>query len=108
MLALCKQADIYAARPFAIVQNTDDQVLIFKRNRTVFAFNFNPLKSFTDYGFEADAGCYRTLLCSDDAAFGGFARVDGGVAHRTTVENKKNMVKLYLPSRTAMVIGGVG
>jgi 1,4-alpha-glucan branching enzyme len=104
MVDLCKQESIYDARPFAIVQNTADQVLIFKRNNAIFAFNFNPTKSFTDYGFEIDEGIYKLLLCSDDAGFGGFSRVDKKVQYKTIANNGKHYLKLYLPNRTALVL----
>ncbi len=104
MITLAKKEKIYKERPFAIIQNTADQVLIFKRGDVIFAFNFNPSKSFTNYGFEIDAGKYKTLLCSDCKKFNGFARVDEKTEHFTVFENKKNMLKLYLPSRTVTVL----
>ena len=44
----------------------DDQILAFKRRDLVFVFNFNPTKSFTDYGFLAPIGEYEHVLDSDD------------------------------------------
>ena len=73
----------------------------------LFVFNFHPTNSYTDYGFAVDAGKYLTLLCSDDPAFGGFGRYDSAVVHRTQVERSfglKQNLKLYLPSRTAVVL----
>ena len=105
MLALAKKENIYRERPFAIVQNTADQTLIFKRGDVLFAFNFNPVKSFTGYGFEVDAGAYSVVLCSDNRAFGGFGRVDEKIPYLTTaLENQKNILRLYLPSRAAIAL----
>jgi 1,4-alpha-glucan branching enzyme len=101
MIDFCGSADIFAARPFAIVQNIADQVLVFKRGDVIFAFNFNPAKSFTDYGFAIDAGRYKLALCSDDAMFGGFARVDKSALYQTIEIGGQHYLKLYLPSRTA-------
>jgi 1,4-alpha-glucan branching enzyme len=108
MVALAKQESIFSHRPFAIVQNTGDQTLIFKRGDVLFAFNFHPTQSFTSYGFEIDAGRYQVLLSSDSKAFGGFARVDEKTPHFTVFENGTNMLKLYLPSRTVAVLKRVG
>lgn len=104
IIALAKREEIYRERPFAIVQNSGDQALIFKRGDMVFAFNFNPTKSFTGYGFEIDAGAYKTILCSDSLRFGGFERIDEKIAHFTTAENGKHILRLYLPSRTAVAL----
>jgi 1,4-alpha-glucan branching enzyme len=104
MVTLAKKENIFSERPFAIIQNTADQVLIFKRGDVLFAFNFNPTQSFTGYGFEIDAGKYKTLLCSDSKIFNGFARVDEKTEYFTALENGKNMLRLYLPSRTVVVV----
>jgi 1,4-alpha-glucan branching enzyme len=63
-------------------------------------FNFNPEKSFSDYGFQIDEGSYEILLCSDDAQFGGQNRVDTNLEYFT---NQK-MLKLYIPNRVGMVL----
>jgi 1,4-alpha-glucan branching enzyme len=104
MIALAKKEKIFSHRPFAIVQNNSDQLLIFKRGDALFAFNFNPTQSFPNYGFEIDAGKYTTLLCSDSKKFGGFSLVDEKTPHHTVFENSKNMLSLYLPSRTVTVL----
>jgi 1,4-alpha-glucan branching enzyme len=85
------------------VQHEDDHVLIFTRGAWLFAFNFHPEKSFTDYRFEAAAGKYVTILDSDAALFNGFARVNSDVAHFTLHENGRDYLQLYLPSRTALI-----
>jgi 1,4-alpha-glucan branching enzyme len=103
-MALAKEENIYGERPFAIVQNSSDQTLVFKRGNVVFAFNFSPTKSFTGYGFAVDAGKYEILLCSDSKRFGGFERVNERIPHFTVPENGKSMLRLYLPSRTVVAL----
>ena len=104
MIHLIKQHDIFAFQPFAIVQNIPDQTLIFKRGELLFVFNFNPEKSFSDYGFQIDEGSYEILLCSDDGQFGGQHRVDTTLKYVTNSENGKPMLKLYIPNRVGMVL----
>ncbi|MDR2907263.1 MAG: alpha amylase C-terminal domain-containing protein [Bacteroidales bacterium] len=100
MIHLIKQSAMFDAQPFAIVQNIPDQVLVFKRGDFVFVFNFNPKKSFTDYGFQVDEGTYKILLCSDDTAFGGSNRIDTDLAYST----HQHTLKLYIPNRIGMVL----
>jgi 1,4-alpha-glucan branching enzyme len=106
MIHLCKEWGhaLFAALPFAIVQHTADQVLVFKRGDMVFAFNFNPVVSFEGYGFEIDAGNYQPLLCTDDVDYGGFGRVDNAMLYPTTAHGSRHYLQLYLPSRTAVCL----
>lgn len=104
MLGLINKQDIFSFRPFAIIQSTPDQVLIFKRNNLVFIFNFNPIKSFTDYGFEVDKGQYKIVLNSDDSEFDGFDRVDDNYDYSTLSIKGKDVLRVYIPARTAFVL----
>lgn len=86
-----------------------DQVLAFGRGNMVFVFNFNPTRSFTDYGLLVPRGLYKTVLDSDSTQYGGYGRVDDGIVHSTLMDplykrDKKEWLKLYLPSRTAIVL----
>ena len=85
-----------------------DQVLVFERNNLIFAFNFNPRRSFTDYGFPAPKGKYMVALNTDAKEFGGFAVNDDTIEHFTQPDTQlgsnNEWLKLYLPSRTAIVL----
>jgi 1,4-alpha-glucan branching enzyme len=71
----------------------------------VFAFNFHPERSYTDYSFEAAPGKYRMVINSDDAAYGGHGRLTPDQTHATIKnEAKRHCLSLYLPNRTAMVL----
>ncbi len=90
-------------------EKDDDQVLAFRRGDLVFVFNFNPFKSFTDYGILAPAGKYRDVLTTDNPEFGGYGNVDEGVDHLTVADELykpigKEWLKLYLPARSAQVL----
>ena len=87
----------------------DDQILAFMRGDLVFVFNFNPAKSFTDYGILAPAGNYRTVLTTDNPDFGGYGNIDEKVEHITLHDELYapagvEWLKLYLPARSAMVL----
>ncbi|MDE6339795.1 MAG: alpha amylase C-terminal domain-containing protein, partial [Muribaculaceae bacterium] len=90
-------------------EKDDDQVLAFRRGDLIFVFNWNPLKSFSDYGFLAPAGEYQVVLDSDSNKFGGFGNIDDTVHHFTQPDPLytpagKGWLKLYLPARTAQVL----
>jgi 1,4-alpha-glucan branching enzyme len=104
MIHLACHEHFFGYPSHALVQHEGDHVLIFSRGGLVFAFNFHPEKSFTDYRFEVASGKYATILDSDAAAFNGFARVNNDVPHFTLHENEKNYLQLYLPSRTALIL----
>ncbi|MBD5204511.1 MAG: 1,4-alpha-glucan-branching enzyme [Bacteroidales bacterium] len=90
-------------------EKDDDQVLAFMRGDLLFVFNWNPARSFADYGFLAPAGEYEVVLDSDSPAFGGFGLVDDGVRHFTSPDplyspSGKGWLKMYLPARSAQVL----
>ncbi len=89
--------------------NDGDQVLAFGRGDLVFVFNFNPTRSFSDYGFLVPRGSYKTVLDSDSIEFGGYGRVDDKMEHFTLMDPlykkvRKEWLKLYLPARSAIVL----
>jgi 1,4-alpha-glucan branching enzyme len=107
MILTLRKFNIYSGHCQHIKTDQADLVIAFERQGLLFVFNFHPGNSYTDYGLAVDAGKYTTLLCSDDPEFGGFGRYDSSVMHRTQVEPSfglKQNLKLYLPSRTALVL----
>lgn len=89
-----------------LLDNAGDQVLAFERANLLFIFNFNPNKSFTDYGIKVAPGKYKIMLDSDDNEFGGFGNIDHSIAYfsqRIEGMSGSSWLKIYLPSRTALV-----
>ena len=87
--------------------NTADQVLAFERAGLLFIFNFNPVKSFPDYGLACNAGRYEVILSTDDPNFGGQGRIDEKIQYGTFPQKTfytGYMLKIYLPSRTGIVL----
>ncbi len=87
----------------------DDQVLAFMRGKLVFVFNFNPVKSFDDYGILAPAGEYAGVIDTDSPRYGGYGNIDETVKHLTQPDPLYDSaglgwLKLYLPARSAMVL----
>jgi len=98
-----------ASAPVLLAANEPDKVLAFTRGDLLFAFNFNPTKSFADYGvIVPPATKWRHLFDSDEERFGGQNRIaSGGEYIPEMVEDRGELVqqiKLYLPARTAVVL----
>jgi len=90
-----------------LLDNQGDQVLAYDRGVLLFVYNFNPTRSFTDYGFQVASGKYEIVLDTDDPAFGGVGNVDHSItyyAQRMGGVSGSNWLKLYLPARTALVL----
>ena len=92
-----------------IWHNDNDQILAFMRGNLIFIFNFNPVRSFTDYGFLVPTGSYDVVLNTDAPAFGGNGLTDDTITHLTNydplyMKDRKEWLKLYIPARTAVVL----
>jgi 1,4-alpha-glucan branching enzyme len=91
-----------------LCEHNDDKILIFERAGLILAFNFHPVRSFSDYAFPAPPGSYRVVLDSDDPRFGGYNRVDRTIRHLTLTavrsDQPAHRLSLYLPNRTALVL----
>ncbi len=106
MIKLLKEEDLLSLPAESRWLHQDDKILIYTKEDTVFIFNFHPTKSFDGYFVPVGKeGTYRVALCSDDAEFGGFSRVDSSVRYKTiTTPHGWVGFKCYLPSRTAIVL----
>jgi 1,4-alpha-glucan branching enzyme len=87
--------------------NMPDQVLAFKRKDMLFVFNFNPDKSFENYGIQCDPAKFKVILQTDAHRYGGFNRIDERMTYYSLPETglgSPHHLKLYLPARTAIVL----
>jgi 1,4-alpha-glucan branching enzyme len=94
--------------PHLLLEHSDDKVIVFERGGLVFAFNFHPSCSHSDYCFEAPPGKYKMILNSDAPEYGGHGRLNKDQNHLTfcdkSGDHKRNLLSLYLPTRTALVL----
>ena len=105
MIALLKNERTLTKGPNLLWIHEDDKVIVYEKGGLVFAFNFHPFKSYEGYQLPMPkAGKYKAILSSDDAVYGGAARVDTQYVY-TSEEQDDGRVgfKCYLPSRSAMV-----
>ena len=101
--------DFSADRAIPLVRNDADHVLAFYRGGFVFAFNFDPVRSFSGYGvLVPPCGTYRLVFDSDEVRFGGQGRIAAGQefwpANVEMGDEIVQQIKLYLPARTALVL----
>ena len=109
MLKRLSGARCFAAQPIPLVRNDPDHVLAFYRGGLVFIFNFDPTRSYSDYGILVPpGGQYHLLFDSDEVRFGGQGRIAAGQEFwPANVERGDEIVQqimLYLPARTALVL----
>ena len=99
MVALAKKYQILEKRDRQLYLHNDDKVLAYEKGNSVFVFNFHPEKSYEGYEIPLAAeGEYSVVMSTDDFLFGG----QGRVYHQSYCG--AGAVKLYLPSRTALVM----
>jgi 1,4-alpha-glucan branching enzyme len=89
-----------ASDPSDAFIHDEDHVIGYVRGGLVFAYNFHPTQSFENYGFSVPSGDYGMILSSDDSQFGGSGRIDATLNYPSN-----GLIKLYLPARTAVVLG---
>ena len=85
---------------YKLVEDNDKKVLAFRKADLIFVFNFNQ-DSFTDFPIDTqEKTVYKIILSSDDKELGGFDRLDKSIEY----SSKKDDLRLYLPSRTVLVL----
>ncbi|MDR0982930.1 MAG: alpha amylase C-terminal domain-containing protein [Culturomica sp.] len=99
-----KRTNFFAPSPKPLVRDIEKQLLVFERGKFLFVFNFSPNSSYSDYHFEVKAGKYKEVMTTDDVEFDGFDRLKKNAEHLTTFNGEKNLLSLYVPSRTAIVL----
>jgi len=94
--------------PHLLYEHSDNKVIVFERAGLLFAFNFHPDQSYSDYCFEAPPGKYKMIISSDAPEYGGHGRLAAGQEHITSfdiVANRQcHLLGIYLPTRTALIL----
>ena len=87
--------------------NEDSKQIVYARGELVFAFNFHPTTSATDWRIPVpEKADYRLILNIDDTEFGGYGAVEG--VHYpwqdVAMEEQAQSIQLYVPARSAQVL----
>jgi 1,4-alpha-glucan branching enzyme len=91
-----------------LMVHEDNKLLVYRRGPLVFAFNFHSTSSYTGLRIPVpDPRDYRIVLNSDDRQFGGHGLVLPNTTYPkqdVPMENRRQSVQVYLPSRTVQVL----
>ncbi|MDD4728771.1 MAG: alpha amylase C-terminal domain-containing protein [Dysgonamonadaceae bacterium] len=110
MLALMKSVDNFQDTAIIeIWEKKKDNVLAYMRENLLFIFNFNPTKSYTDYGVLVPEGEYKVVLNTDEKRFGGFGFTDDDIHHFSHFDelykkHHKGWLRIYIPAHSAVVL----
>lgn len=104
MISCINKSKILDSYPEPILRNIPDQVLAFTRGKYLFIFNFNPVKSYQEYGIQGLKGKWKIILNSDHPDFGGFNRIDETLEYQVQKIGGMDLLRLYIPSRTTFVL----
>ena len=102
MLTLVRDHKVLESEPAQLLNIDQDNLsLQFERANLIFAFNFHPHQSISNYEFPTHTpGTYRHLLDTDQADFAGPARLTPDSTHHAL----DGRLKAYLPARCAIVL----
>jgi 1,4-alpha-glucan branching enzyme len=107
MIALARRFNLFETNPQIRHEHEDDKVIAFQRGELLMVFNFHPVRSHADYRLHVGAGQYRMLLDSDARRYGGHGRLLDQQVH-VALENEshpgRHELRLYLPTRTALIL----
>jgi len=106
IIALAKGYDLFRSGPaLKFHSHVSNQTLAFSRANLIFLFNFSPTRSYPDFPLEVYGGVYRIVVHSDEIMFGGHGRIAPNQRFFSLPgPGDKLQIKVYLPSRTAMVL----
>lgn len=100
MVNYLKSENLMEEPPVLLTADEERKVLVFARRNSIFAFNFHPSASYGDYRVGSVDGTFVMAFNSDEARFGGFARLEDGERHIAV----DGGLPLYIPSRCAVVL----
>ena len=91
-------------------KHEEDKVITFEKGDLLFVFNFHPVKSFEGYTIGTKWGTqHKIVLDSDEERFMGKNRLIHGhenpfPVNKKEFNNRPYNMKVYIPSRTCMVL----
>ena len=105
MILLAKRRDLFQQWMADLeLLRENDKVIAFYRKGLLFAFNFNPVESYTNVLVPVPNNAdYTVALSTDDEKYGGQNLIEH-ITYPAKVFDGKYFVELYLPARTAVVL----
>ena len=104
MVQLLKKHRVQAGKDRQLMLDNHRKVLVYQKGSLLFGFNFHPWRSYEGCFLPVqEAGSYQVVLSSDDYCYGGHGRI-WHQTYETVTENGVPGIRLYLPSRTAVIL----
>ena len=105
MVGLARKTRLLTGKTRRMWIHQGDKVLMYRRGKAYFTFNFDPNRSFEGYFMPVEEeGDYQVILSTDDYRFGGFGRIHHRTYTALPQPDGRVGFTVYLPSRTAMVL----
>ena len=104
IMHLVGREEVFAATPWKLHSHVGDQLLVVQRGPLLIAFNFNPVRSFTDHAVAAPAGTWELILDTDEPRFAGHGRLAMPQRYHTRPTDWGHELLLYLPARSALIL----
>ncbi len=105
MVKTAKKSKVIGGKDKQLLVHESDKIMAYSKGNAVFVYNFDPVRSYEGYLIPTEEeGDYQVVLATDDFCFGG----QGRISHQTYTSgcqpDGRIGFKVYLPSRTAMVL----
>ena len=105
MVAAAKKHRVIAAQDKQLLVHNGDNVLVYQKGGATFAYNFDPCRSYDGYFVPtAEEGEYQVVMSTDDYCYGGHGRIAHQKYTATVHMDGRVGFKVYLPSRTAVML----
>ena len=104
MVAMAKKQKVIGGQDNQLALDNTAKTLVYQKGGALFAFNFHPVNSYDGCLVTVpEEGNYRVVMSTDDYCFGGQGRI-WHQTYQAEILDGKPAIRLYLPSRTAVVL----
>ncbi len=105
MIATVRKYRVVSGHDHQLLVHNGDKVMAYTKGKALFLYNLHPTQSFEGYQIPvSEPGDYKVVMSTDDFAYGGFGRVHHEIYTAYIQEDGRLGFKMYLPSRTAIVL----
>ncbi len=105
MVKVLKNCRVHTGQDKQLALDELAKTMVYQRGKGIFAFNLHPTNSYDGLFLPVtEEGDYQVVLASDDYCFGGHGRIYHQTYRTQKDEQGRLGIRLYLPSRTAVVL----
>ena len=106
MVDMAKRNKVLSGSDKQLSLHNADKTLVYKKGTAFFAFNFHPINSYDGFFVPTgEEGAFKVILATDNFNFGGQGRIANAEIYWAERQPDGQIgFKIYLPSRTAIVL----